>query len=161
MRKNCEAYLEQLQVKGVTFSWHIWDFWHWISVGVKLLDFLLLNICRGQPAIYWNLTAVAGRGAPIQTRAQSDFKLAADIDWTFRQYFMRCAHNFNIQGIASKAQRIISPLSNMFKLLSSFSHWNHFYCSNWREINIHNAPKECQIQESTNSFSLWLMCFQM
>ena len=52
---------------------------------------------------------------------QSDFKLAPDTDWTFRQYFISFAHNLDF--LESQACHIISlsMVLNIYKFLSHFT----------------------------------------
>ena len=88
---------------------------------------LPLNIRRGR-AIYWNLKA-----RPLlddtffifvlddTNRVQSDFKLAPDTDWTFRQYFISFAHNLDFLESQACHTISLSMVLNIYKFLSYFT----------------------------------------
>ena len=88
---------------------------------------LPLNIRRGR-AIYWNLKA-----RPLlddtffifvlddTNWVQSDFKLAPDTDWTFRQYFISFAHNLDFLESQACHAISLSMVLNIYKFLSYFT----------------------------------------
>ena len=52
---------------------------------------------------------------------QSDFKLAPDTDWTFRQYFISFAHNLDFLESQACHAISLSMVLNIYKFLSYFT----------------------------------------
>ena len=114
MRNKLQCYLGRVQKSCQNFLTYF-----------RLL--LPLNIRRGR-AIYWNLKA-----GPLlddtffifvlddTNWVQSDFKLAPDTDWTFRQYFISFAHNLDFLESQACHTISLSMVLNINKFLSHFT----------------------------------------